>query len=122
MIETHQDALVGTAKVGTNTVKMILIDNYSSVDILYQHTLSKMDMGDRKLENINMPLYGFTGKKVKVVGIIDLTVLFDTVSCQMWKVIKFHVVSASSSYYVILQLNASAHVVTSSRINRSHRD
>ncbi|KAK1403849.1 hypothetical protein POM88_003454 [Heracleum sosnowskyi] len=37
IIKAHQDALVITAKVGTNTVKKILIDNGSSVDILYHH-------------------------------------------------------------------------------------
>lgn len=53
MFETHQDALVITAKIGTNTIKKILIDNGSSVDILYHHAFSRMDIGDRKLENVN---------------------------------------------------------------------
>ncbi|XP_074376852.1 uncharacterized protein LOC141718368 [Apium graveolens] len=40
IIRGHQDALVIIAKIGTNTVKKILIDNGSSVDILYQHALA----------------------------------------------------------------------------------
>ncbi|XP_074342670.1 uncharacterized protein LOC141680305 [Apium graveolens] len=72
IIRGHQDALVITAKIGTNTVKKILVDNGSSVDILYHHALARMDIGDRKLENTHSPLYGFTGNEVKVVGKISI--------------------------------------------------
>lgn len=69
MIEGHQDAPVITAKIGTNNVKKILIDNGSSVDILYYGAYSKMDLGDRKIDSAKTtPLYGFTGNEVKVVG------------------------------------------------------
>lgn len=103
MIEGHQDALVITAKIGTNTVKKILIDNGSSVDILYNSAFSKMDLGDRKIDRAwTSPLYGFTGNEVKVIGIIDMPVLFGSPPCQSWQVVKFHVVNATSSYNAIL--------------------
>lgn len=102
MIERHQDALVITAKVGVNSVKKILIDNGSSVDILYHHAFSRMEFGDRKLENTHTPLYAFTGNEVKIVGTIDLPVLFGSMPCQVWKVVKFHVISANLSYNAIL--------------------
>ncbi|XP_074323884.1 uncharacterized protein LOC141660799 [Apium graveolens] len=102
IIRGHQDALVITAKIGTNAVKKILVDNSSSVDLLYHHALARMDTGDRKLDNTHSPLYGFTGNKVKVVGTINLPVLFGTLSCQVWKIVKFHVVSATSSHNAIL--------------------
>ncbi|XP_074351853.1 uncharacterized protein LOC141691001 [Apium graveolens] len=102
IIRGHQDALVITAKIGTNTVKKILVDNGSSVDILYHHALARMDTGERKLENTHSPLYGFTGNKVKVVGTIDLPVLFGTMPYQVWKIVKFHVISVNSSNNAIL--------------------
>lgn len=40
MIGAHQDVLVITAKVGTNTIRKILIDNGSLVDILYHYAFS----------------------------------------------------------------------------------
>lgn len=83
-------------------VKTIFIDNDSSVDILYHSAYSRMDLGDRKLENVNIPLYGFTGNEIKVIDTIDLTVLFETSSYQSWHVVKFHVVNAASSYNAIL--------------------
>ncbi|XP_074337403.1 uncharacterized protein LOC141674592 [Apium graveolens] len=61
LIEGHQDALVITTRVGNNTVKKMPVDNGSSVDVLYHHAFSRMDLGDRRLENARMPLYGFTG-------------------------------------------------------------
>ncbi|XP_074374340.1 uncharacterized protein LOC141714737 [Apium graveolens] len=102
IIRGHQDALVITAKIGTNTVKKILVDNGSSVDILYYHALARMDTGDRNLENTHSPLYGFICNEVKVVGTIGMPVLFDTMPCQVWKIVKFHVISANSSHNAIL--------------------
>lgn len=82
MIDGHQDALVITTKIGTNTVKKILVDNGSSVDILYHHSYSRMDLGDRKLsEAKGAPLYGFIGNEVRVVGVIDLPILFGSSPC-----------------------------------------
>ncbi|XP_074346148.1 uncharacterized protein LOC141684911 [Apium graveolens] len=83
LIECHQDALVITTRVGTNTVKMMLVDNGRSVDILYHHTFARMDIGDRKLENSHTPLYGFTDNEVHVVGTIDMSVLFGSPLCQI---------------------------------------
>lgn len=83
-------------------MKKILIDNGSSVDILYHHAFSKMDLGDRKLGNTHTPLYGFTGHEVKVAGTIDLHVLFGSMPCQTRKVVKFHGISAYSRYNSIL--------------------
>lgn len=102
MIENHQDALVITTRVGNHTVKKILIDNGSCVDILYHHTFSRMNIRDKRLENIRTLLYGFTGNEVKVLGTIDLPVLFRTPPRQISKDVKFHVISAASSYNAIL--------------------
>ncbi|XP_074326812.1 uncharacterized protein LOC141664756 [Apium graveolens] len=76
LIEVHQDALVITTRVGNNMVKKMLVDNGSSVDVLYHHAFSRMDLGDRRLENARTPLYGFTGNEVHVVGTVDMPVLF----------------------------------------------
>lgn len=103
LLENHQDALVITAKVGTNTVKKILVDNGSSLDILHHNAYSRMDLGERKISHAkDIPLYGFTGNEVKVVGVIDLPVLFGSSPCQSWQLVKFHVVNAASSYNAIL--------------------
>ncbi|XP_074336640.1 uncharacterized protein LOC141673803 [Apium graveolens] len=83
LIEGHQDALVITTRVGNNTVKKMLVDNGSSVDVLYHHAFSRMDIRDRRLENSRTPLYGFTGNEVHVVGTIDMPGLFGSPLCQV---------------------------------------
>ena len=103
LIKGHQDALVITTKVGPNTVKKLLVDDGSVVDILYFNAFSRMDLGDRKLNETKVPpLFGFTGNEVRVVGTIDLPVLFSTSPCQSWQMVKFHVVNAISSHNGIL--------------------
>ncbi|XP_074351637.1 uncharacterized protein LOC141690764 [Apium graveolens] len=102
LIEGYQDALVITTRVGNNTVKKMLVDNGSSVYVLYHHAFSRMDIGDRRLENSRTPLYGFTGNEVHVVGTIDMPVLFGSPPCQIWKMVKFYVINASSSFNTIL--------------------
>ncbi|XP_074373480.1 uncharacterized protein LOC141713808 [Apium graveolens] len=61
-----------------------------------------MDIGDRRLENSRTLLYGFTGNEVHVVGTIYMPVLFGSPPCQVWKVVKFHVIIVSSSFNAIL--------------------
>ncbi|XP_017239615.1 uncharacterized protein LOC108212399 [Daucus carota subsp. sativus] len=103
IIRTHQDAMVITTKIGTNTVKKILIDDGSSVDILYHGAFSRMELGDKILDRArNAPLYGFTGNEVRVLGTIDLPVLFGSPPAQLWHVVKFHVINATNTYNAIL--------------------
>lgn len=79
------------------------MDNGSPVDILYHSAFSRKNLGDKKLNDAkDTPLYEFTGNEVKVVGVIDLLVLFGSPPCQSWQVVKFHVVNAISAYNVIL--------------------
>lgn len=48
------------------------------------------------------PPYGFTGNEVRVIGVIDLPVLFGSPPRQVWQIVKFHVVNAVCSYIAIL--------------------
>lgn len=62
-----------------------------------------MDLWDRKLDSAKTtPLYGFIANEVKVIGIIDMPVLFWTSPYQTWQVVKFHIINVTSSYNAIL--------------------
>ena len=59
----HDDPLVGRAVVANKTVHRVLIDNGSSVDIIFASAFDKMGIGREKLEPVNTPLWGFSGEK-----------------------------------------------------------
>ncbi|XP_024019232.1 uncharacterized protein LOC112090951 [Morus notabilis] len=60
----HNDALVMEAMIGNHIVCRILVDNGSSVDLLYSDCLEKMGIQKEQLEKTSRPLYGFTGDSV----------------------------------------------------------
>lgn len=66
----HNDALVVKPIIGNHTVCRILIDNGSSVDILYSDCLEKMEILKEKVEKTTQSLYGFTGDSIIPHGTI----------------------------------------------------
>ena len=88
----HNDALVVSLKVANNLVHRILVDNGSSVDVLFKGALDKMNLDGAKLRPVKTPLYGFTGERVDVEGLITLPVTMDEVPRQVIRMIDFLVV------------------------------
>ncbi|KAL8148259.1 hypothetical protein AgCh_005574 [Apium graveolens] len=68
----HDDPLVITPIIGNSPVKMVLIDNHSSMDILLHDTFLRMGYNDSQLTPTDMPIYGFAGVECPVEGIIRL--------------------------------------------------
>ncbi|EXC05120.1 hypothetical protein L484_011910 [Morus notabilis] len=60
--------------IGNHTVCRILVDNRSSVDLLYSDCLEKMGIQKEQLENSSRPLYVFTGDSVISQGTIRLPI------------------------------------------------
>ena len=57
----HSEALVVSVEIANNIVKKVLIDNGSSVDILFMHCWERLKLEGYKLEECpkEAPLYGF---------------------------------------------------------------
>lgn len=84
MVEPLKGALVITAQVRPVDMRRIIIDNGSSVNILYGHMYQRMDLEGKKMEvGQEAPLYGFNNDLVNVVGIIELSVTFGTAPQQV---------------------------------------
>lgn len=49
-MEPYEGALMITAQVGPMNVRRMMIDNGSSVDILYSHAYQRLDLEGRKME------------------------------------------------------------------------
>ncbi|KAL8131254.1 hypothetical protein AgCh_007253 [Apium graveolens] len=99
----HNLALVVTLDVVNNEVKRILVDNGSSTNIVFEHTLNRMELGHLRMDPcLEDPFYGFGNTMIPIRGIIYLPIIFGTAPRQVSHMMKFYVISATSSYNMIL--------------------
>ncbi|KAI0515705.1 hypothetical protein KFK09_008371 [Dendrobium nobile] len=99
----HQDPLVISAGIGNPcyNVKRILVDNGSSVDVLFYSTFLSMGLSREKLQPAAGPLYGFDNRPVRVEGTITLPVVLGEFPRQVEHPILFIVVKSESAYNAI---------------------
>ncbi|KAK3010864.1 hypothetical protein RJ639_012970 [Escallonia herrerae] len=64
----HDDPLVITIKAGNFEVKCVLVDNGSSIEILFYDAFKKMNISMDRLRKMDTPLYGFSNHPVAVEG------------------------------------------------------
>nr|XP_023927593.1 uncharacterized protein LOC112038995 [Quercus suber] len=98
----HDDALVITLQVGDFNMHRVLIDNGSSVDILYYPAFQQMRTNRKRLILTNAPLVGFGGTRVFPLGAIMLSVTLGDYPQQITKEVTFLVVDCSSAYNAII--------------------
>ncbi|KAK2999044.1 hypothetical protein RJ639_024463 [Escallonia herrerae] len=98
----HDDPLVVTLRVGNFDVKRILVDNGSSVEVLFYEAFQKMNIPSDRLRKMDTPLYGFSNHPVAVEGIIVLPVAIGTPPTQAKLMLDFVVVRVPSAYNAIL--------------------
>ena len=79
------------------------MDNGSSVDILYYPAFQQMRLGRDQLCPVCLPLIGFGGMKVQLVGTITLPVVMGLYPQQITKEVNFLMVDCSSSYNAIIE-------------------
>ena len=98
----HDDAIVITLIIADYSIRRVLVDNGSSVDILYYPAFQQMNLGRDQLRPVHSPLVGFGGMKVQPVGTITLLVVVRTYPQQVTRNENFLVVDYSSSYNAII--------------------
>ena len=97
----HDDALVNIP-IGDYNTHRVLVDNGSSIDILYYPAFQQMRIERKRLVPNNAPLVGFGGTKVYPLGAIILLVTVGDYSQQITKDITFLIVNYLSAYNAIL--------------------
>ncbi|XP_020703370.1 uncharacterized protein LOC110114732 [Dendrobium catenatum] len=99
----HQDPLVISAGIGDPcyNIKRILVDNGSSVDVLFYSTFLNMGLSREKLQPSVGPLYGFDNRPVRFEETISLPVLLGEFTHQVEHPIQFIVVKSESAYNAI---------------------
>ena len=96
-------------------VHRVLINNGSSVDILFSSTLDRMNLIGHMFTLVRTPLYDFFKENVHTEGELDLPIELGDAPCQHVQSIKFLVVNYPSVYNVIIgrpTINA-IHAITS---------
>ena len=98
----HDDPLVVRAVVANKTVHRVLVDNRSSVDIIFALTFDKMGIERERLEPVNTHLRGFSGEKVLPLGLIQLVLTMGDPPFQATTTVRFLIVDAPSAYNMLL--------------------
>ena len=79
-----------------------LIDNRSSVDIIYLLAFQPMKLDKKRIKPFTLALVSFTGDRIVPRVIITLTVIARTYPKQVTKEIDFLIVNCPSTYNIIL--------------------
>ena len=98
----HDDAIVVSMTIANYDVKRILVDNGSSVDILFYDAFSKMNLPVNLLRKTNSLLVGFSEDVISVEGIITLPVTKGQTLRQVIVMLDFPVVKVALAYNAIL--------------------
>ena len=99
----HDDALVINLLIADFNTRRVLVDNGSSVDIIYYIVFQQMRNNKERLLPSNTPLVRFNGTKVFPVGTIALPVTIKTYPQQLIKEVSFLVINCSSAYNAIIE-------------------
>ena len=100
--QPHNDPLVIMLTIEGFNDNRILVDNGSSMDIIYLPTFQQLKLDPGRLRTFDSPLVSFNGDRVYPKGIVTLTVLVGTYSKQLTNQSDFLVVDCPSSYNLII--------------------
>ena len=100
--QAHNDPLVIMLRVKEFNIHRRLIDNRSSVDIVYLPEFQQMKLDKRRIGPFTSPLVSFNRDRIVPRGIITLTVIPGTYLAQITKEIDFLIVDCPSTYNIIL--------------------
>ena len=98
----HDDPLVIKTIVANKTIHRVLVDNGSSVDIIFTSAFDKMGIGREKLKPVNTCLRGFSGERVLPLGLVQLVLTLRDPPCQATTTVKFLIVDAPLAYNMLL--------------------
>ena len=90
------------AIVANKTIHRVLVDNGSSVDIIFASAFDKMGIGKEKLEPVNACLRGFSRERVLPLGSVQLVLTLGDPQCQATTTVRFLIVDAPSAYNMLL--------------------
>ena len=98
----NNEPLVIMLRVEEFNIHRVLIDNGSSVDIIYLPMFQQIRLDKKRIRPFASPLVSFTGNRIIPRGIVTLTVIAGIYPAQITKKIDFLIVDCPSTYKIIL--------------------
>ncbi|GMN60600.1 hypothetical protein TIFTF001_029691 [Ficus carica] len=102
LLHPHNDALIGEIRVAGNIIRRVLIDNGSSVDIMFMDAFSRLKIESAALTPARTPLYRFSGECVRTAGTVSLLVTIGDGPERVTRMVEFIIVDRPSVYNAIL--------------------
>ena len=100
--QPHDNPFVITLEIEGFNMRRVLIDNRSSVDIMYMTTYQRLRLDPKQLRPFKSPLVTFSGDRIYPKGIISLSIITGMHPAQVTKQVDFLIIDCLSSYNVIL--------------------
>jgi len=103
-IDTRQDdPMVITIDLANCEIRKTLVDQASSVDILYWRTFEKMGLEESEIILLDEQIVGFSGERVDTKGYIDLHIMFgEPGRGQRTLSVRYIMVDVNTSYNALL--------------------
>jgi len=98
----HDDLMVITVEVSEYVVMKTLVDQGSSVDILFWDTFRRLHLREEDMVPFREQIIGFSGEMVSTKGYIDLVTTFGRGKATRKIKIRYLVVDACTSYNALL--------------------
>ncbi|XP_060968733.1 uncharacterized protein LOC133036232 [Cannabis sativa] len=98
----HADALVIVANIGGDNVHRILVDNGSSVNLISFQAFKQMGLQEKDLRPVVLSIYGFTGDKIALKGMIKLPITLGTAPVAAKLMADFAVIDQYSVYNAVI--------------------
>ena len=100
--QPHNDPLVTMLTIEGFDTKRILVDNGSSMNIIYLPAFQQLKLDPKRLRPFDSPLVSFSGDRVYPRGIVTLMMTVGTYLVQLTHQLDFLVVDFPLSYNVII--------------------
>jgi len=98
---TQDDPMVITVEIDKFAITKVLVDQGSSIDILYWKTLKKMGIPETNIQPYEEQIVGFSGERVDTKGYLDLFTTFGEEGCLSKTInVRYLLVNANTSYNI----------------------
>jgi len=99
---SQEDLMVITVNIDNFSIMKMLVDQGSSVDILYSKTFQRMKIPKEEMKSYNDQIFEFSRDRIGNRGSIELYTMFGEGRTSKTIKIRYSVIEANTSYNILL--------------------